>query len=126
MSRSAGALDILGALPETEGAYLVHQWHDELREARTESFIERYRLTYGREPKVTAAMTYDAFGLLSRALANQNELSPESIYRGLQSVDVLEGVTGTIRYRGNGDPERRAVISCVEQGRAELHEVIDP
>lgn len=119
-------LELLGSLPESDGAYLVHQWHDDLQEAKTKAFIERYRLAYDRNPKVTAAMTYDAFALLQSALAEQPDPSSESIYRGLRSVEELEGVTGTIRYPGGGDPERRAVISRLEEGHATLYEVVDP
>ena len=71
-------------------------------------------------------MTYDAFALLFAGLATQSEVSSESIIKGLQKVETFHGVTGPASYRGTGDPERRAVISRLENGLAMLHEVIEP
>lgn len=119
-------LGIIGEMPEAQGAFVVHQWHEELRNEKTEAFIRVYRETFGREPKITAAMTYDALSLVELALASQRDASSESILRGLQSLKSMEGVTGSIRYNGGRDPQRPAVIGRIENGRNRLYELVEP
>ena len=119
-------LSLIGSLPEAEGAFVVHQWHEELGNQATERFVALYRSHYSREPKITAAMTYDSFKLLESALEDQPDFSSESIRRGLEGVDALDGVTGSIRFDGARDPKRPAVIGQVESGRTKFYEVVDP
>jgi len=119
-------ISVIGPMDESRGAYVAHQWHHELANGATREFVDYYRDTYRESPGVTAAMTYDAFGILVDAIERQNEISSESIRRGLSQSHVFNGVTGAIRYDGSGDPSRASVIVRIEEGEAVLHEIVDP
>ena len=119
-------LRTIGEMDEAQGSYVTHQWHVDLSSPETEAFVARYEQTYEEAPGTTAAMTYDAFSLLARALEGQDTVSTESIRDGLATAGTFSGVTGTIRFDGGGDPLRPAVICRIQDGRAVVHRVVSP
>ncbi len=111
--------------PMSQGAYVSHQWHGELGTKEAREFVQLYHETYDETPGITAAMTFDAFGLLAKALREQEEVSNETIRAGLADIGIFEGVTGRIRFNNGGNPDRAAVIVRIDEGRAVLHSLVD-
>jgi branched-chain amino acid transport system substrate-binding protein len=92
------------------------------------AFAERFRASYGREPDSFAALGYDATHLLARA-ATQAGPSRRAIRDYLAAVgreggrEAFEGVTGTIRFDRNGDPEGKAfAVGVIRNGSIQLDE----
>ena len=88
--------------------------------------MEAYRNRYGTDPDDTAAATYDAFGLLFRAMRNQGASDPESIRVGLTKMGRYLGVTGAIEFAEGQDPVKSVVISRIQDGQAILYMRVDP
>lgn len=82
-------------------------------------FAEAFRTRYGVDPDGNAAMAYDAANLVIRAVG---EVGPDRgrIRAWLASVrgsNAYGGVTGQIRFRPDGDPERAGTfITRVQNG----------
>lgn len=119
-------LEIFRKIPEADGSYVAHQWHPELSTPEAKRFRELYQKTYGKPPKVTAAMTYDAVNLLLQVIARQGSLQPAAVRDGLATVPSFTGATGTIRYPNGPDPERSVVIARILNARNVLYRVVDP
>ncbi len=119
-------IQILGELEASQGAYVTHQWHEDLATVQTRSFVRLFRDTYGETPGSTAAITYDAFGVLRKAVEGQEVLSAESIRQGLTELGRFDGVSGTLEFDGGGDPKRTAVICRIDGGKPVLQRLVGP
>jgi branched-chain amino acid transport system substrate-binding protein len=113
-------------LEKLEGAFYTGHWAPDIASAPAQTFIAAYRQAYGQFPTETAALTYDAVGLLLQAVASQSSLDPESVRSGLASVESYSGATGTMRFQGTGDPVRSIVMLQIRGGRAMFFKLLDP
>ncbi len=113
-------------MPESDGAFIAHQWHYAMDTPEARSFVELYRDSHGTVPKVTAAMTFDAINLLLRAIESRGSKDPDSIRAALAETVEYTGATGTIRFSGSRDPARSVVISKIHEGETSLFRVVDP
>lgn len=113
--------------PAARGSFQAHQWHADVT-AASRAFVQRYVARFGRQPNSTAAATYDAFSLLFVALRAKGKSDSESIREGLAAVDRFDGVTGTLSYKGKGDPVRSVVIIRLDgaDGTGQFHRVVTP
>jgi branched-chain amino acid transport system substrate-binding protein len=114
------------ALPEADGAYVGHQWHPELDTTEARRFRELFSKTYGKTPKITAAMTYDAVALVLSVIERQGSLDSSKIRDGLAATRDFTGATGTIQFTDGPDPERSVVIARIAGGKSALHRIVDP
>ena len=119
-------MELFKTIPESEGAFVAHQWHYELPTPEARQFVERYQKLHDALPKVTTAMTYDAIRHLLLTIERQGSKDPDAIRSGLASTEELTGTTGKIRFAGKPDPERSLVISQIGKGSSKLYRVIDP
>lgn len=102
-------------------------WAPEVTSSESQRFVEAYRQAHGKPATSYAALAYDAVYMLAAAIELQADAAPGSIKVGLQSLEGFTGVTGTIRYRGTGDPVRSAVIMHLAAGGStRLHQSIEP
>ena len=113
-------------IPESDGAFVSHQWHPDLDLPEARAFVARYRERYGKVPKSTAAMTYDAVHLILDAVTRSGSKTPDAIRQGLLDTKDYKGATGVITFDGSNDPSRSVVINRLTQGRVELYARIDP
>jgi branched-chain amino acid transport system substrate-binding protein len=113
-------------LPESDGAYIAHQWHPDLDTPEARRFRDLYERTYGKKPKITAAMTYDAVNLVLQVIERQGSLDATAIRDGIAGTRDFDGVTGRVRYQDGHDPERSIVIARISGGESRLHRVIQP
>ena len=51
---------------------------------------------------------------------------PEAIRAALMSLEPYPGITGSIVYRGSGDPSKSVVLVRIDGGRAAVHSVLEP
>jgi branched-chain amino acid transport system substrate-binding protein len=113
--------DLTADYPEADGAFLSHHWHPDISNEQSQAF-EVYRQVYENLPGNTAALTYNAFGLLFQAIRSQGGADPESIREGLYCMSPYAGVSGIIEYRDNGDPVRSAVILQIKDSEVVFYE----
>lgn len=120
-------VDGLAENRQLDGGFFTLSWHRGLSVAESEDFIARYLDAYGREPDETAALTYDAFGLLLDAAARAGSPDPGPIREALARTEGYPGVSGPITFRGRGgDPRRTAVVVRVKGGGIRLFKSVAP
>lgn len=119
-------MEAFKTMPESDGAFVAHQWHYAMDTPEAHDFVELYRNAYGAAPKVTAAMTFDSVNLLLLAIERAGSKDPNAIRTELIETGEYAGATGTIRFIGSPDPVRSVVISKIAVGETELFRVVDP
>ncbi|MDR0362939.1 MAG: ABC transporter substrate-binding protein [Planctomycetota bacterium] len=92
------------------------------------AFIAAYHKKYGRDvfPNDIVALNYDAVNLLKLGIEKAQSTARDAIRDGLASIDIYEGVTGTMRFHGSGDPTKSAVMIKIEDGQFKFLDVINP
>lgn len=84
------------------------------------TFVEKYQATYKRLPDEPAALAYDAMKLLCQAIQNTGGLTGNlvqdrtNVRTQIAATKNFEGATGTMSYKGSGDPEKCAVIIKID------------
>lgn len=109
-----------------EGAFYSNQYSPDSKNLKTQTFIQQYQQVYRQEPDTVTAVTYDAMHLLFKAIQSQRNSDSESIRQGLSELGRYDGVTGTIEYRGTGDPLRSVIILQIRQGQPVFYQQVDP
>jgi len=107
---------------ELEGSYFTTTWSPDVDTRESRDFIDAYRARFQKDPNPTAAVVYDAFGLLFAAVRSRSAVDQESLRQGLAGLRNYQGVTGTISFPGGGDPETHALILRISGGRPQFHE----
>ena len=111
---------------ELEGSFFSTHYASDIAVEPARSFIVNYQKIYGSTPDDVAALTYDAFGLLFKAIQSQGVAEPENIRAGLAGIESFTGVTGTMQYAGSGDPVKSAVVLKVVNGKFVFYKLATP
>ncbi len=109
-----------------EGSFFSTHYSPDIANEAAQIFIQSYQQSYNVVPDDVAALTYDAFGLLFQAIQTQDEANPEAIRAGLAATEAYSGITGTMEYRGTGDPIKSAVILKIENGQFVFYKQASP
>ncbi|MEA5418946.1 ABC transporter substrate-binding protein [Spirulina sp. CCNP1310] len=113
-------------LPALEGSYYATHWYADPNNPQINQFIEAYQRAYDTAPNIAAALTYDALGLLIEAIRREGRTDAKAIQGGLQSIRDFPGVSGTLRFRGTGDPVKSIVIVQIQDGKPMMAQTITP
>lgn len=89
-------------------------------------FISNYEQRFGGKPDDVAALTYDSFGLLFRAVQQAGVLDRDAVRDALASITDFEGVTGSMTFAGTGDPVKSAVFIKIDGGRFTYFDSVAP
>jgi len=114
------------AMDEFEGAFMTAHYSDDIKTPGNESFVKKYLANKGLVPGDTAALTYDAFNMIFKAIKQQGKADPGSIRDGLYSMGPFEGVGGSIDFIDTGDPEKGAVILQFTEGKVRFIRIVNP
>lgn len=117
---------ILRHIPESRGAVYTRQWHPELSRPATKAFTGRYTARFGAEPRSSAAMSYDAVMLFADAVSRAGGTDGALVAKAIASTSGFQGATGTITFRGNGDPSRSGVLARIGAERDDILRIVDP
>jgi len=98
-------------------SYFCNHYSTQIATSVAQKFMNDYKAKYGMEPDDVAALTYDAFGLLCQAIKDAGKLDRQAIRDALAKIEKFDGVTGTMQFRGNGDPIKSAVILQIKDGK---------
>ena len=111
--------------PAAENAWVGAPFTASDTRAEAQRFVKAFRARFNMTPDGNAALAYDATKLLAKVIADVGP-GRDAIRERLASLDsrtAFHGVTGSIRFDGNGDPDgRTAVIARVEAGELTLAE----
>jgi len=93
-----------------EGSYFASHWHVDLPDPRSRAFVARYEVGHARRPGSLAALSYDTVHLLADAVRRAGSAAPAAIRDALAGARNFKGITGTITFDDNGDPEKPVVM----------------
>jgi branched-chain amino acid transport system substrate-binding protein len=112
---------------DCEGSYYSAHFSVEDPAPVTQEFVAAYTAEYDSPPDETAALTYDAFNLLWRALQSAGATDRQAVRDALAKISQFTGVTGTIQFQaGSGDPIKSAVILQIQHGKFEFFSTANP
>jgi branched-chain amino acid transport system substrate-binding protein len=109
-----------------EGTYFSSHYSADIATPVAQKYIQAYKVKYGDVPDDVASLTYDAFGLLFQAIKTAGKLDREAIRNAFASIPQYEGVTGTMKFNGTGDPIKSAVIIKIENGKFNYFSMAQP
>jgi branched-chain amino acid transport system substrate-binding protein len=112
--------------PEFDLAFYTTPWHPAIGTAESLAFVAAFRKSYGAAPSDVAATSYDATTLLLAAMERAGSTDADAIRQALRGMPPLSGVTGTISYRGSGDPTKSAVVVQIHRGSTAVYAVVEP
>ena len=99
---------------ELDESYFSTHYAPDIATETAQKFIQTYEAKYGKKPDDVAALTYDAGKLLLAAVAQAGALDRQKVRDALAQVQEFDGVTGTMKFHGTGDPIKSAVIIHVK------------
>ena len=82
----------------------------------TKEFIDRYKAKYGYTPDDVAALTWDATRIVLQVIQDTGGLTGKlrkdrrAIRDAMANIKSFDGITGQMRFDGQGDPIKCAVI----------------
>lgn len=102
-----------------EGAYFASHYSPDAHSEVTQNFVKSYQKLYNQIPDDVAALTYDAYQILFKAISASKNLTSTDVRNSLIDLPVMEGVTGTISFEEDfgGNPNKSAVIVQVKNGQ---------
>ena len=116
-----GDLDVL------EAGFFGSSYATESDSAQNKSFIAAYQRAYpGGRIQQEVALTFDACGLIFKAIQNMSKTDPESIRAGLANMTHFTGVTGNMLFNGSGDPVKSLMIMQVKGGGFAFYKQVNP
>lgn len=116
-SDSWGTADLLELCGDAcEGLYFSTHYAPDIATEVGQTFIQAYEERYGYKPSDVAALTYDAFNLLFKAIEDANSLDRADVRDALAQIELFEGVTGLMSFDEQGDPIKCAVIIQIKDG----------
>jgi len=116
-SDSWGTPDLLNLCGEAcNGLYFSTHYAADIATEIGQKFIKAYEEKYGAKPDDVAALTYDAFNLLFKAISDAQSFDRADIRDALAGIDMYEGVTGVMSFDEQGDPIKCAVIIEIKDG----------
>ena len=99
----------------------------------TKEFIDKYNTKYGYVPDDVAALTWDAIGLMVKAiqgtggLTGNLEKDRDAVKDQLAKIKDFEGITGKMTFAGTGDPVKCAVVVKIsDKGEFEFYKSACP
>jgi branched-chain amino acid transport system substrate-binding protein len=133
-STSWGGGDLVGRCgADCKGLYYTANFAPGGATGATKTFVDNYQKAYNKLPDEPTSLTYDAVQLLVQSLKKMGGLSGDlfqdrkSLRDQIAITKNFEGVTGTLSYKGSGDPERCATIVKIDDtGQLVVHDKICP
>jgi branched-chain amino acid transport system substrate-binding protein len=93
----------------------------------SEKFLAEFKKEYGgKEPAAVAALGYDAYLILIRALERVGSADSVKLRDELAKTKDFQGAAGVVNFDENRDAVKSAVIKEVKNGKFTFKEVIEP
>ena len=109
-----------------EGAFFTTHYAADIATPKAQAFIKAYKAAYGSMPDDVAALTYDSFGLLFQAIKSAGKFDRQAVRTALAAITSYEGVTGTMQFKGTGDPVKSAVVIHIKDGKFTYYQTAKP
>jgi len=115
-------LNELGALADGIIYTYYGEYNPNTPKNKINEFVKKYKKFYNQKPGYYAALGYDATAILLEALlAALPDLSSDSVKKALLRIKY-EGVSGSIMFDKNGDPEKPVILKKVKNEKFVIYE----
>ena len=111
---------------DLEGAFFSSHYAPDIATPKAQEFIKAFEARYGKKPDDVAALTYDSGRLLLAAITKAGSLDRQKVRDALANISEFEGVTGTMKFSGTGDPVKSAVIIQIKDGKFKYSTSVSP
>lgn len=114
----------LSPSPLAEGIYVGAPFSAQDPRPEVQAFVAAYKKKYNAIPDGNAALAYDATKLLAAAVekVGPDRVKIRDYLATLNEMTAYHGVTGTIRFRPDGDPIGKGIVMTRVHGGALLVE----
>ncbi|RPI81857.1 MAG: ABC transporter substrate-binding protein [Chloroflexi bacterium] len=111
--------------PSVEGSYLTD--HTNINLPNVQDWRNEYKERFGKDFEVNAIMAHDAILVLKTAIEKAGSADPTAIKEALESMDAVEGLTGTIKIDGatHNPVGKAAVINQIKDGDFVLFKIVE-
>lgn len=99
----------------------------------TKAFIDRYNKKHGYVPDDVAALTWDALGLVQKAIQSCSKITGnvekdrQCIRDAMAKIKEFNGITGKMTFTEDGDPIKCAVLVKIsDKGKYEFYKSVCP
>ena len=99
----------------------------------TKAFIDRYNKKYGYVPDDVGALTWDALGIVQKAIQSMSKITGniekdrKSVRDAMAKIKEFNGITGKMTFTEDGDPIKCAVIVRIsDKGEYEFYKSVCP
>ncbi len=108
-----------------EGGVFSNHFSKEDPRAEVQSFLNKYRQRYGKDPDALASLAYDAAFILLSAIEKAGSLEGAAIRDALKTMQ-FNGVTGKISFDRDRNPIKSAVILQIKDGQQQYLTTVNP
>jgi branched-chain amino acid transport system substrate-binding protein len=108
-----------------EGCFFTNHYSQDDTTPLVQSFVKSYQAKYGAAPDALAALGYDATNIMLDAIQRAGVTDGEKIKTALQATD-LKTVTGQVKFDGDRNPVKSAVIIEVKGGKQVFKTTVNP
>jgi branched-chain amino acid transport system substrate-binding protein len=109
-----------------EGSFFSNHYAVEQEFPEARKFVRTFKEKYGVLPDGTAALGYDAAGVLLASLQRSSSLSPKDIRNTIAALQNYQGATGQITFQGKRDPVKSAIVMKVTHGEFKYQTTVKP
>lgn len=94
--------------------YSAYDYDPKKENLLVQSFVKEYKINYGEEPNIVAALGYDSAKIMIEALKEARVISGDEIKNSLYNIKKYPGVTGITSFDRNGDVEKSVIIKTIK------------
>jgi ABC-type branched-subunit amino acid transport system substrate-binding protein len=99
-----------------EGAVFVDGFYPDSPEPKVRDFVAAFRADSGAAPQLSEAQAFDTLGLLRTVLNDKHPVDRNSLRDDLASVGTYEGITGRMRFDGDGESKKELFVLTISDG----------
>lgn len=114
--------DVENAGAAAEAAISFAGWISTVNTSGNQTFIQKYRATYGGEPNPWSAQSYAAVHILAAAIANAQSTDATAIRDALANTKNFDTVLGAFSFNAVGDAVYDPIVLIVKNGELQVFE----
>jgi branched-chain amino acid transport system substrate-binding protein len=108
-----------------EGCFFTNHYSQDDTAPMVQAFVKSYKTKYGAEPDALAALGYDATNIMLDAIQRAGKTDGDAIRDALTKTD-LQTVTGKVKFDGDRNPVKSAVIIEIKGGKQVFMTTVNP
>ena len=105
-----------GDTSKINGAVFLTPFVATSEDEKVKSFVEKYTEKFGVAPDQFAADGYDGVYAMAKALEQTNGDTSNEALVGAMTAITVDGVTGSMTFDANGEPNKDALVAIIKDG----------